>query len=125
MQVRRILGAVSWCLAGSTACSTQGSWTARKCQPCPRTPVSYVPGLNSFGQRNDVPPRTVANSDKEKIRLSQTAKAESSNPALTPTTNPEAPQPKHPPKCERPSPCYTQILDHQIVIDPIPRTFPS
>jgi len=31
-----------------------------------------------------VPPRTVANSDKEKIRLSQTTNAESSNPALTP-----------------------------------------
>src|SRR5476649_952891 len=93
MQVRRILGAVSWCLAGSTAWSTQGSWTARKCQPCQRTPVSYVPGLNSFGQRNDVPPRTVANSDKEKIRLMQTAKAESSNPALTPTANPGTWQP--------------------------------
>src|SRR5476649_1717049 len=53
MQVRRILGAVSWCLAGSTAWSTQGSWTARKCQPCPRTPVSYVPGLNTKRQRNE------------------------------------------------------------------------
>ncbi|MFK4448688.1 hypothetical protein ABH944_008769, partial [Caballeronia udeis] len=41
--------------------------------------------LCRFGQRNDVPPRTVANSDKEKIRLMQTANAESSNPALTPT----------------------------------------
>jgi hypothetical protein len=30
----------------------------------------------------------VANSDKEKIRLMQTAKAESSHPALTPTANP-------------------------------------
>ena len=37
--------------------------------------------------RNDVPPRTVANSDKEKIRLMQTTNTESSNPALTPTTN--------------------------------------
>uniref|UniRef100_UPI001BD55936 hypothetical protein n=1 Tax=Caballeronia sp. dw_19 TaxID=2719791 RepID=UPI001BD55936 len=37
---------------------------------------------------NDVPPRTVANSDKEKIRLSQTTTAESTNPALTPTANP-------------------------------------
>ncbi|MFK4448711.1 hypothetical protein ABH944_008770, partial [Caballeronia udeis] len=35
----------------------------------------------------DVPPRTVANSDKEKIRLSQTTNPESSNPALTPTAN--------------------------------------
>jgi hypothetical protein len=35
--------------------------------------------------RNDVPPRTVANSDKENSQLKQTAKAESSNPALTPT----------------------------------------
>jgi hypothetical protein len=30
----------------------------------------------------------VANSDKEKIRRKQTAKAESSNPALTPTATP-------------------------------------
>jgi hypothetical protein len=37
--------------------------------------------LCRFGQRNDVPPRTVANSDKENIRLSQTANTESSNPA--------------------------------------------
>jgi hypothetical protein len=43
--------------------------------------------LCRFGQRNDVPPRTVANSDKEKIRLSQTTTAESTNPALTPTAN--------------------------------------
>jgi len=33
-------------------------------------------------------PRTVANSDKEKIRLMQTANAESNNPALTQTANP-------------------------------------
>jgi hypothetical protein len=45
--------------------------------------------LCRFGQRNDVPPRTVANSDKEKIRLKKTTKPESSNPALTPTTKPE------------------------------------
>jgi hypothetical protein len=37
--------------------------------------------------RNDVLPRTVANSDKEKIRLMQTTDAESSNSALTPTAN--------------------------------------
>jgi hypothetical protein len=30
----------------------------------------------------------VANSDKEKIRLTQTTNAESTNPALTPTANP-------------------------------------
>jgi hypothetical protein len=34
-----------------------------------------------------VPPRTVANSDKENSQNKQTTKAESSNPALTPTTN--------------------------------------
>jgi hypothetical protein len=37
--------------------------------------------------RNDAPPRAVANSDKEKIRLMQTTNPESSNPALTPTAN--------------------------------------
>src|SRR5471032_2895486 len=35
--------------------------------------------------RNDVPPRTVANSDKEISSLRQTTKAESSNPAMTQT----------------------------------------
>src|SRR5471030_2987114 len=49
--------------------------------------VFFASFLCRFGQRNDVPPRTVANSDKEKIRITQTAKAESSNPALTPTAN--------------------------------------
>jgi hypothetical protein len=37
--------------------------------------------------RNDAPPRAVANSDKEISSLRQAAKAESSNPALTPTAN--------------------------------------
>ncbi len=44
--------------------------------------------LCRFGQRNDVPPRTVANSDKEKIRLSQTTTAESTNPHPNPRQNP-------------------------------------
>src|SRR5471030_2167124 len=55
--------------------------------------VFFASFLCRFGQRNDVPPRTVANSDEEKIRLMQTAKAESSNPALTPTANPGTWQP--------------------------------
>jgi len=48
-----------------------------------------------------VPPRTVANSDKENIQLTQTTKAESSNPAMTPTANskPTPPQSVH--RCER------------------------
>jgi hypothetical protein len=50
--------------------------------------VFFASFLCRFGQRNDVPPRTVANSDKENIQLKQTAKAESSNPAMTPTANP-------------------------------------
>jgi len=49
--------------------------------------VFFASFLCRFGQRNDVPPRTVANSDKEKIRLMQTTKAESSNPAMTTTAN--------------------------------------
>jgi hypothetical protein len=40
-----------------------------------------------------VPPRTVANSDKKKIRLRQTTTPESSNPALTPTANARTWQP--------------------------------
>src|SRR5471030_1304239 len=50
--------------------------------------VFFASFLCRFGQRNDVPPRTVANSDKEKSQLKQTTNAESSNPALTPTANP-------------------------------------
>src|SRR5471032_1261666 len=44
--------------------------------------------LCRFGQRNDAPPRAVANSDKENSQNKQAAKAESSNPATTPTANP-------------------------------------
>src|SRR5471030_2193233 len=55
--------------------------------------VFFASFLCRFGQRNDVPPRTVANSDKEKIRLMQTDKAESSNPALTQTANARTWQP--------------------------------
>jgi hypothetical protein len=55
--------------------------------------VFFASFLCRFGQRNEAPPRAVANSDKEKIRITQTAKAESSNPALTPTANPRTWQP--------------------------------
>ncbi|WP_213768415.1 hypothetical protein [Caballeronia sp. dw_19] len=55
--------------------------------------VFFASFLCRFGQRNDVPPRTVANSDKEKIRLKQTTTAESTNPASTPTTNPRTDHP--------------------------------
>src|SRR5471030_1555537 len=50
--------------------------------------VFFASFLCRFGQRNDVPPRTVANSDKENSSLEQTANTESTNPALTPTTTP-------------------------------------
>jgi hypothetical protein len=50
--------------------------------------VFFASFLCRFGQRNDVPPRTVANSDKENIQLTQTAKAESSNPPVTQIANP-------------------------------------
>jgi hypothetical protein len=43
--------------------------------------VFFASFLCRFGQRNDVPPRTVANSAKENSQLKQTAKAESSTPA--------------------------------------------
>src|SRR5471030_1551806 len=49
--------------------------------------VFFASFLCRFGQRNDVPPRAVANSDKENIQLLQTTNTESSNPALTPTAN--------------------------------------
>ena len=57
---------------------------------CPRSESAFFASfLCRFGQRNDVPPRTVANSDKENSQLTQTTKAESSNPAMTQTANPE------------------------------------
>ncbi|MFK4448817.1 hypothetical protein ABH944_008832, partial [Caballeronia udeis] len=37
--------------------------------------------LCRFGQRNDAPPRAVANSDKENSSLKQTTNTESTNPA--------------------------------------------
>src|SRR5476651_915378 len=51
--------------------------------------VFFASFLCRFGQRNDVLPRTVANSDKENIQLTQTAKVESSNPAMTPAPTPK------------------------------------
>jgi hypothetical protein len=44
--------------------------------------------LNPWAPKNEGK-LTVANSDKENSQLTQTAKAESSNPALTPTANPK------------------------------------
>jgi hypothetical protein len=49
--------------------------------------VFFASFLCRFGQRNDAPPRAVANSDKEISQPKQTTKPESSNPVLTPTTN--------------------------------------
>ncbi len=41
----------------------------------------------AVGQRNEVPPRTVANSDKKYSKHSTRGKVSSSNPASTPTTD--------------------------------------
>jgi len=45
--------------------------------------VFFASFLCRFGQKNDVPPRTVANSDKENSQLKQITNTESSNPAWT------------------------------------------
>jgi hypothetical protein len=58
--------------------------------------VFFASFLCRFGQRNDVPPRTVAKSDKENSQHGQTTNAESSNPAKTPTANPKTARPKTP-----------------------------
>jgi hypothetical protein len=55
--------------------------------------VFFASFLCRFGQRNDVPPRTVAKSDKEISKPKQTTNLESSNPALTKTANPGTWQP--------------------------------
>jgi hypothetical protein len=49
--------------------------------------VFFASFLCRFGQRNDAPPRAVANSDKENSQLRQTTNPESSNPAMTQTAN--------------------------------------
>src|SRR5471032_652839 len=75
--------------------------------------VFFASFLCRFGQRNDVPPRTVANSDKENSQLMQTANAESSNPALTQTANPEPWQPGiNPSPTTRNNP-QPEIIDRQ------------
>src|SRR5471032_3548575 len=69
-------------------CQKRGNCTLGRLTS-PRTESAFFASfLCRFGQRNDVPPRTVANSDKEKSQLTQTANAESSNPASTPTSSP-------------------------------------
>ncbi len=66
-------------------CQKRGNCTLGQLMSPRSESVFFASFLCRFGQRNDVPPRTVANSDKENIRLMQTANTESSNPALTPT----------------------------------------
>jgi hypothetical protein len=51
--------------------------------------VFFASFLFRFGKRNDVPPRTVANSDKEISQNKTREDPESSNPALTQSTNPK------------------------------------
>src|SRR5471032_2876265 len=74
-------------------CQKRGNCTLGQLMSPRSESVFFASFLCRFGQRNDVPPRTVANSDKEKSQLRQTTKAESSNPAMTPTasTKPTAP----------------------------------
>ena len=69
-------------------CQKRGNCTIGQLMSPRSESAFFASFLCRFGQRNDVPPRTVANSDKENIRLKQTAKAESSNPAMNPTANP-------------------------------------
>src|SRR3984957_16632637 len=69
-------------------CQKHGNCTLGQLMSPRSESVFFASFLCRFGQRNDVPPRTVANSDKENIRVTQTTNAESSNPGLTPTANP-------------------------------------
>src|SRR6202042_1003954 len=48
----------------------------------------------AVGQRNEVPPRTVANSDKKFSQQITRANVSSNNPALTRDHRPSAPRPK-------------------------------
>ena len=68
-------------------CQKRGDCTLGQLMSPRSESVFFASFLCRFGQRNDVPPRTVANSDKEKSQLKQTTNAESSNPAMTKTAN--------------------------------------
>src|SRR5471030_2878880 len=68
-------------------CQKRGNCTLGQLMSPRSESVFFASFLCRFGQRNDVPPRTVANSDKENSSLKQTAKAESSNPAMTLTAD--------------------------------------
>src|ERR1700729_3936769 len=57
----------------------------------------------AVGQRNEVPPRTVANSDKKFCQHSTRANVSSSNPALTPTTD-------HQLRAQNPARVRTEII---------------
>src|SRR5471032_1070427 len=90
------------------ACQKRGDCTLGQLTSPRSESVFFASFLCRFGQRNDVPPRTVAKSDKEKSQLKQTTNAESSNPALTPTANSGTWQPginpDHHPQTHRPRP---------------------
>ncbi len=68
-------------------CQKRGNCTLGQLMSPRSESVFFASFLCRFGQRNDVPPRTVANSDKEKSQLKQATNAESTNPAMTPTAN--------------------------------------
>src|SRR5471032_3127297 len=68
-------------------CQKRGDCTLGQLMSPRSKSVFFASFLCRFGQRNDVPPRTVANSDKENSQLLQTTKPESSNPAMTQTAN--------------------------------------
>src|SRR5471032_1627700 len=78
-------------------CQKRGNCTLGQLTSPGSESVFFASFLCRFGQRNDAPPRAVANSDKEKIRITQTTKAESSNPESTPAANtPSQPKPHTP-----------------------------
>ena len=83
-------------------CQKRGNCTLGQLMSPRSESVFFASFLCRFGQRNDAPPRAVANSDKEISSLKQTTNAKSSNPALTPTANPGTwhpsinPDPGHP-----------------------------
>ena len=60
--------------------------------------VFFASFLCRFGQRNDVPPRTVANSDKEINQNKIREDLQSSNPAMNPTANAGTRATRHQPR---------------------------
>ena len=94
-------------------CQKRGNCTLGQLMSPRSESAFFASFLCRFGQRNDAPPRAVANSDKEIRRTKQITNAESSNPALTPTAT-----------AETTNPALTPTANTEPAIPPTPKPHP-